>query len=214
MSVNSVTLPPESNPLILAYQRITTSDARTPELQLERNELRLRFGELQLDCEAHFAKCDQVRIDMLLAEREDIRTEAANLLSGINTLQQKNAHHTSAQSRLQANLHQAQERLREFVPVNRTISSLQEIETNQAEQKQLQADVNAAKAALNANAGDIFGTIPGQQDRQQRYRALQEKEEQIAAQIEELQKPPSERKRPSSIVWQDGANVFGLQLPS
>src|SRR5580704_7372234 len=130
MGVTGVKLPPQSNPLIVAYERISNSNARTEELQAEREELRLRFGELRLDCEKHFWKCDEVRIAQLLEEREEITEEAKSLLSEISDWQNTNARHTGAQPRLQANLQRAQERLMEFQPVNRTISKLSQIEAN------------------------------------------------------------------------------------
>jgi hypothetical protein len=46
-----------------------------------------------------------------------------------------------------------------------------------------------------------------------RYRDLEEQEERIVAEVEQLRLPPDQRKRRSSVVWQDGDSTFSLQLP-
>jgi len=211
---HGVKLPPDTDEHWLAFSRLMNADAPTPELRRERGELRLRLGEVLVAAPAHFAACDQAKIDLLLAEREEITKQAKSVLSEIESWQNTNARHTGAQPRLQGNLQKAQEKLQEFVPVNRTISSLKQIEQNDAEHNELKKAVATARAALNSNAQGIFGTYSPQHELQQQYKELQQREQSIVAFVAELRLPPDQRQKHSSIVWNgESGETFMVQVP-
>jgi hypothetical protein len=54
------------------------------------------------------------------------------------------------------------------------------------------------------NHRSILERVEGLKELNQRYRAFAAREETIAREIEELSKPPKQRKPRSSIVWQTG----------
>jgi chromosome segregation ATPase len=214
MSVNSVEIPQISDPLVLAYLRICNTFAPTPELQKYYDNLRLQFAELRMACEACFAKCDETRTEQLLAEREGISEQAKSILSDIQELQASNGLRSSYQPTLANNQQTAQRKLESFVPRNRTIATLEQIEQSEAEKRELEKAVNQCKDAASRNHFDILGTAEQVKVLYRQYQELAAREEVIAAKIEELKLPPEQRGKPrSSIIWQSGESVFALQTP-
>jgi chromosome segregation ATPase len=197
-----------------AYLRI--SNAPLPEdetLQEERLALRRKTAEFLAACQKHFKQVDARRVEDLLAERDDLTREAKSLLQRINTQQDSGGYHVSGRSNLQSNLERAMLRQQEFVPVNRTTSTLEEIERDEAEQAKLGKAVDDAREAIQQNHRNILLGMEQLNDLRGRYRDLEEQEERIVAEVEQLRLPPDQRKRRSSVVWQDGDSTFSLQLP-
>ena len=214
MSVNAVELPAIENPLILAYLRVINTIATTAELQQDQNRLHEQIGQFLMAAREHFAKCDEVIAQQLLAERDDVGEQAKAVLRQINEMGRKRGLNTSFQSRLQSDLETAQRELDEFVPINRTISSLEQIAEDETEQIRLHEVVAKCKAAITENGMNIVGGVQGLKELQRQFDQLAAKEETIAKQIEELTLPPEQRKRRSSVIWQAGdGTTFGWQRP-
>jgi hypothetical protein len=205
MPVNAVTMPPISDPLVLSYLRLFNTDAPTPELQEQRDALRKQIGKFLANSREHFQKCDAQRMDNLLAERETVGTEAKAILRQIDGMQQVSGRHSSHQPGLQDKLTAAQTALREFQPVNRTVASFKQIEQNEVEEDKLRQAVDQAKQAISLNLEGLVRTDANLRELTETYRQLESREQAIVAEIEQLKLPPDQRRKRSSIVWQDAS---------
>jgi chromosome segregation ATPase len=211
--MNCVEVPPISDPGILAYLRIFNTNAPNQEQQQEREQLRQRFRELFADSGAHFEECDETKREQLLEERASVTEQAKDIRAQIEEMQNDSGRATSMQARLRSNLEKARQDLQEFVPINRTISSLQAIEQAHARETFLRQTVIECQASISQNHMEIRQAGNGVNELKQKYRELEAREEQISRELEELKKAPEDRGKRNSIIWRDGANVFGLQLP-
>jgi chromosome segregation ATPase len=201
--MDAIEMPPITDPLIVAYLRVHNSNAPNPELQEERHALCRRFSELQSACAKHFAKEDEIRSGQLMSERDALTREAKKLLRQIDEVQQANGLRSASQASLQANLHNARERLSEFPSINRLTASLEEIEQNKAEEGKLRDAIEDAKQACLSNEWNLRIALADVQRLNQEYRQLEAQEQAIVRQIEQLKLPPDQRHQPSSVFWRD-----------
>ena len=209
-----IEMPPMS-PAIAAYLRLFNTNAPTPELQKEREVFRVEFGQTVAKWMQHFAEADKALLEQLTWERGEVVTQAKSVLAKMNEQQRANGLRSATQTKLQADLDVARQRLNEFQPINRTISSLEAIEQDQAKHDELRRAVADAQQAQRDNAFNLEMGIRNAQQLDREYRQLQAREESISRQIEELRKPPEQRKQHSSIVWKgaDGS-VFQAMRPA
>jgi DNA repair exonuclease SbcCD ATPase subunit len=212
--MNAVELPPMGNPFIVMYSRICNSPLpANEELADERLSLRRHIGELDIVWQRHFKKCDARRSEDLLAERDALAMEGKSLLQKIETQQRSGGFHSSGQAPLQGNLKRAQEKLEQFEPINRTIASFEEIAENEAQKAELQKAVNEARQAIRENHQSILMGGEQANDLRRRYGEIEDRQEAIIAELEQLKLPPDQRRRRSSVVWQDGDSTFMAQMP-
>ena len=176
--------------------------------------MRKQIGEWNVACKEHFQKCDAERISGLLAERTAGTEKAKKLLDQIEKLQRSNGLRSSAQTTLQNDLSRAQQAVMDFAPVNRSISSMESIHESEVEVAKLRKAAGVCKEHISQNQREMLNCGEQIRQLQREYSAWQTREEPIVHEIAELQKPPEDRKKASSIVWQNGDAMFGLQLPS
>ena len=201
MTVTGVELPLPDNPYVLAVLRLFNRPAKNREKCLA---LQAQARELLTGCTEFFAEEDAVQIEALVEERDSVVQQAKALLARIHAQQTKDSGSRSLQPRLFANLEQARNKLNEYQPINRTVSTLAQIKQSEAEHQTLRKGVADAQQAIELNARTFMGADSQVRSLQQEYRQLQSREELLSKQIEQLKLPVEQRDKPRrSFFWND-----------
>ena len=210
-----IEMPAISDSLIKAYLGVCNTPAPNKELEEVRWALIQGFNELEARCANYFAQGDKVLIEQLLWERGSVVEQVKQLLKQIDELQTTNGLRSASQSRFAAKVQDAVERLNESTPINRTVSSLEEVEKDEAEQNRLRQAVEDAKGERQQNAWSLEVGIRNVQELYFQNRQLKAKEESLSKQIAQLRLPPEQRKQQGSVLWQgaDGT-VFQAMRPT